>query len=143
MRSQLMAATGLAAFATFAADKGPGVAPAASPTAAAVAAPRVAPEITAVSNAVPIPDFASLTGRGSNSQYPFDSLTEVGASFGVKNKTKDQVRVSVSGQNKKHATTTLGADNKPVTTHSKFYVSAEVDPKTDPDGATVRVWRKQ
>ena len=40
--------------------------------------------ISAVSAAVPIPELKNK--RGGNSIYPFDQLTEIGQSFGVKGK---------------------------------------------------------
>jgi len=66
---------------------------------AAAAKPRILPEITAIATGIAIPTGASAA-RGSKSPYNFDEL-EVGAAFGVKNKTAKQLSSIVSNQNRK------------------------------------------
>lgn len=132
--------------------------------AAAEKAPRVAPVLTAISTAVPMPQNLTKRSRGGNSLYPFDSLVEVGQSFGIKNKTAKNLASVISGANKRYMVDAVDAHGNPVFKQNevkqadgsvtkvptlerekmpgKTFVAADVDPKTDPDGATVRVWRK-
>lgn len=121
-----------------------------------------AAEITAVSTAVQMP--VKVSNRGSTSQYPFAALTAVGMSFGVKNRTRKNMTSIVSNANRKAPQVPkLDANNNPVfktqevkdaagnvtkiptqepeTVGAVHYVAVEVDPKTDPDGASVRVFR--
>lgn len=121
---------------------------------------RVAPEITTVSVAVKAPERKT---RGNKVAYPFDALP-IGGSFGIKNKTAKQIASVVSGANKKalvpkrdangvvfkvnevkgvdgEVTRTLS--NEPVMVRTKKFFALDVDAKTDPDGATVRVWREE
>lgn len=144
---------------------------AAAPTAAAAEKPaekrnysaRVAPELTAVSKAVPMPENRSAK-RGANSPYPFDALTEVGMSFGVKNKNLKGMASIVSNQNKHALVAKVDANGNPVfkftemkdaagnvtrvpteepeMVPSKRFFAVECDPKTDPDNASVRVFRE-
>lgn len=124
---------------------------------------RVAPELTTVSKAVPMPE-PSTSRRGSKSPYPFDELTEGGMSFGIKNKTAKNMGSIVSNQNRKAMTEkkdaagnvvfkmneiTDGAGNKtqvpttePEMVPTKRFFAVDCDPKTDPDGASVRVFRE-
>jgi len=61
-------------------------------------APRVEPVLTAAAKiALPV----RTSKRGSESKYSFDSLTEVGMAFGVKNKTATQLSSIVSNANRK------------------------------------------
>lgn len=121
---------------------------------------RVEPEITTISTAIPVP---LKTRRGAKSMYPFDDL-QPGASFGVKNKTAASMSSIVSSNNRRNLEPKKdengnviykmkkikGADgtemsvptDKPETVEMKRFVCADVDPKTDPDGASVRVWRQ-
>lgn len=123
---------------------------------------RVAPELTAVSTAVAMPEQPP-TRRGSKSPYPFDALTEVGMSFGIKNKTAKNMGSIVSNQNRRNLTQAKDANGNPVfkttemkdgagnVTHvpteepemiaTKHFFAVDCDPKTDPDGASVRVFR--
>lgn len=125
--------------------------------------PTVAPELTAVSAAVPMPTPPARGNRGRGSNYPFDEL-EPGQSFGVKNKTLKQMSSIISNQNKKarvnktddngnviYKTTTAKDANgnvqtlptdKPETIATKVFFGVECDPKADPDGAAVRVFRQ-
>lgn len=122
---------------------------------------RVAPEITTITANVPVPE---KTRRGAKSLYPFDEL-EIGASFGVKNKTASNMASIVSNQNRRamevkkdetgavvYKTKELkGADgtvtnvptDEPEMVETKRFICADVDPKTDPAGASVRVWRQK
>lgn len=136
--------------------------PATPPATGAGSKPRIEPQITAVSTAVPMPTRTNK--RGSKSSYPFDSLTVVGASFGVKNKTAANLASIVSNQNRKSVepkrdeagniiykmaplkdangavvgqTPTTEAE----TVQLRHYFAVDVDAKTDPDGASVRVFR--
>jgi len=126
---------------------------------------RVAPVLTAISANIPMPD-RSNSKRGSTTSYPFASL-EVGQSFGVKNKTQKQLSSIVSNQNRKPGPPMVDANGQPVfvmqevrdannvvTGHiptkeratddskKKKFFALDVDAKTDPDGASVRVWRE-
>jgi hypothetical protein len=149
--------TSIAALAAFANETGSG-----SATAKPAKAQAAAPVISAVSAAVPIPELKNK--RGGNSIYPFDQLTEIGQSFGVKGKTAETIRAVVSNANRKALDTVKDAagnvvydtkeldqgngvkinvpdTSKPKKVATKKFVAADVDPKTDPDGANVRVWR--
>lgn len=143
-------------------------APAAAPV-AAVATPspkpgtRIAPQITEIRSDVPMPE-PTKGNRGSKSQYDFDKL-EVGQSFGIKNKTAREMSSIVSNANRKNQadkrdaagnvvfktkTVTDQAGNKvvvptldPEKVALKVFFAADTNPKTDPDGASVRIFRKQ
>lgn len=124
---------------------------------------RISPELTKVRTDVVMPPVAARSAkRGIKSVYPFDAL-EVGQSFGVTNKTFKQLASVVSSQNRKHLVhktdangnvitrpvtaktrdgqTVTTAGTKPVMVATKRFVCAEVSPKSDPDKASVRVWR--
>lgn len=137
-------------------------APAAAPTTTAATTSRIAPVLTGVSNTVTMPEPIT-TRRGSKSPYPFDALTEVGSSFGIKNKTAKNMLSIVSNQNRKNRVQKIGADGNPIFKTSemkdaegnvtivptekpemvptKKFFAVDCDPKTDPDGASVRVFR--
>lgn len=123
---------------------------------------RVAPELTGVSKTVPMPVRAST--RGSKTIYPFEALTEIGMSFGVKNKTAEQLTSIISNQNRKLGAVKKNADGSPVfkmqdmkdasgavvgqvptTEHDhepqKHFFAVNVDKRKDPEGASVRVFR--
>lgn len=74
------------------------------PTDAAAAtdakAERVAPELT---TAFKIAPPAKKSRRGSETKYPFDTLTEVGMAFGVKNKTAKALGSVISNANKRNS----------------------------------------
>lgn len=128
----------------------------ASNIAKAAAAPRVAPVLTAISAAVAIPDRPARNGR---TVYPFDMLSK-GQSFGVANKTAKQLASIVSAANKrnrrpkrdtanniifkmkKNDAGVLVTTNEPETVFDKYFIVLDVDPKSDPDKATARVWRR-
>lgn len=130
-------------------------------TAKKKAPPRVAPEITTISTAVVMPVRAST--RGSKTLYPFDDLP-FGGSFGVKNKTAEQLTSIISNQNRKPGAVKKNPDGSVVykmqemkdpngavighvpTTEpehepAKHFFAVNVDKKKDPDQASVRVFR--
>lgn len=123
---------------------------------------RIEPILTAVSTDVPMPVRASK--RGSKSNYDFDTLTAVGASFGVLNKTAANLYSIVLNANKKamqpkrddkgaivfKTSKLTGADgsvtdvptNDPEMVATKRFFAVDVDPKKDPGKASVRVFRE-
>lgn len=118
--------------------------------------------ITPISESVAMPANIGKSQRGGRSLYPFDDL-QVGQSFGVLNKTQKQMASTVSAANKRGRIEVKDAAGntvfktqevkqsdgsvvkqptlEPRTQPGKLFVAADVDPKTDPDGASVRVWR--
>lgn len=100
-----------------------------------------APILTAVKTDIPIPTRSNA--RGGKVSYDFSILTSVGASFGVTNKTREQVGAIVSRENKRNKTVMPDPTNpgQTVDVYSVKYEAFTVDPKTDPDGAKVRVFR--
>lgn len=125
---------------------------------------RVEPELTKVTSEVEMP--IRTRGAGGKSKYPFADLTEKGMSFGVKNKTANDLASVVSAQNRKEENferetdeqgnpafemqEIKGTDGKvtKVPTEKplmkcvrKFFASNVADPSQDPDGASVRVFR--
>ena len=121
-------------------------------------------KLTAITADIAIPANAGKSNRGGRSLYPFDSL-EVGQSFGVSNKNAKQLASLVSAANKRHQVDKIGEDGKPVyktqdvkqadgsiskvptletvKVAGRVFVHADVDPKTDPQHASVRVWRQK
>lgn len=67
--------------------------------AAKAKAERIEPVLTGAGK-ITLPTRTSK--RGSESKYPFASLTEVGMAFGVKNKTAANLSSIVSNANRKH-----------------------------------------
>ena len=123
------------------ATKPTAVAPVAAAASTTVAGKvRVAPELTAVSTSVPMPQKRR---GGMSSHYNFDSLTTVGASFGIKNKSASQISSIVSKENRRHMSETVDPTNpaKKVKTFAKKFDVFDVDSKNDPDGAKCRVFR--
>ena len=136
--------------------------------AAKPATPRVEPVLTGAFK-IDMPERQSK--RGSESKYPFDTLTEIGQAFGVKNKTASQLSSIVSNANRKAlvevkdaAGNTLyetkeltGADgtktvvpdtSKPKTEATKHFFAHDVDAAmkakikgTPLEGSTVLVFR--
>lgn len=103
---------------------------------------RIAPELTDIRTDVAIP----VKRRGGvASFYNFDSLTAIGASLGVKNKTSAQISSIVSKENKRNMTELADPidPSKKVKTFSKKFEVFDVDPATDPDGAKCRIFRTQ
>lgn len=133
-----------------------------APATTTTAATRVAPELTAISTAVPMPE-PTTSRRGSKSPYPFDALTAVGMSFGIKNKTAKNMGSIISNQNRKAMVEKKDADGntvfktnemkdaegnvtrvpttEPEMVATKHFFAVDCDPKNDPDGASVRVFR--
>lgn len=102
--------------------------------------PRIAPELADVRTDIPMPERKR---GGPSGHYDFNSLTAVGASFGIKNKTSAQIGAIVSKENKRNKSEVIDPTNpeKKVVTFSKKFEVFDVDPKTDPDGAKCRVFR--
>lgn len=86
------------------------------------------PVITPVRDDLPVPPKPTV-GRAGKSGYPFDKLP-VGGSFGVSNRTF------------KNMSSIVFAANKRAKTEKVFYI-VKVDPASDPDNATVRVFREK
>lgn len=171
MRKTMMVASMLASTAavSFANKAKPDEAPAGETTDTApvaatetAKAARVAPEITPAKMVTLPPRKAP---RGSKSAYPFDTLTEVGMSFGVKNKTRNNMNSIVHNANKAHLTdklddtgakvfkttksvdpttnvTTMVPTTETEKVATKRFYAVDVDPKTDEDGASVRIVRE-
>ena len=126
---------------------------------------RVAPEFTTVRTDIK-PPVTARRGAKSPVVEKMHALEVVGASFGLTNKTKRQISATVSKENNrdtnqrpkldaegnqitkpgepvKDANGTVVAQGTPVgvTERVKEWEAHDVDPKTDPDKATVRVFR--
>jgi len=116
---------------------------------------KVKPVIFENTTKVPVPEFPK-SGRGGKSTYPFDTL-KVGGSFGIKNRTANQMASTISSANKRNRKPEM-KEGKPVYTEVKdktgkvvsktantvpgaVFKAMDVDPVKDPDGATCRVWR--
>jgi hypothetical protein len=124
---------------------------------------RVAPVLTGINSSLSMPE--RINKRGSATSYPFADLA-VGQSFGVKNKNAKQISSIVSNQNRKPGAPKVDASGAPVykmvevkdangvvTGHipskdretdeenKKHFFAVDCDPKKDPEGASVRVWR--
>lgn len=115
------------------------------PTPIAAAAPA-ATGISAIRSDIAIPPKSS-GGRGGATLYPFDKL-EIGQSFGVVGKTQKGMASTVSSANKRAlevvkdgAGKAVVVNGKELTRPTKRFVSGAVDPATDPDKASVRIWR--
>lgn len=63
--------------------------------------PRVDPVLTGVLPAGAIAMPPKPNNRGSKSNYPFAELTAVGMSFGIVNKTPEQMAAIIANQNRK------------------------------------------
>ena len=135
---------------------------AAASTEAKTPKPRAISEVLGVASDIPMP--ASIKTRDSSSKYEFDKL-EVGQSIGIKGRTAASLRSTVSGQNKKSMEDKRNADGTVVykmknltdadgnvtrvstgeteKVPGKVFVVADVDSKSDPQGADCRIWRKQ
>lgn len=103
-------------------------------------------------------DIAIPEGKkaGAKSKYDFDGL-EVNGSFGVKGKTASQFNSIIYSAEQRHAVPVKNADGTTATRVKKLkdggtevvdkvaktreFSAFDVDPKTDPDGATVRIFR--
>lgn len=124
-----------------------------SPAPVATEAVATAVKTSAIRMDVP-PPVKKSGGRGGQTLYDFDKL-EIGGSFGVFDKTAKAVASTVASANKRMieevkdatgAVIMVPNPKKPgetmkLTKATKKFVSAAVDPKTDPDKASVRVWR--
>ena len=112
---------------------------------------RIAPILVGeIRTDVPIPE--TTTKRGSKSSYPFDSLTAIGASFAVANKSAKELSAIVSAVNRKNMVVkTDPATNMPIKrtingvvsdknemTPTKTFKAFDV---TDEPGVSARVFR--
>lgn len=119
--------------------------PSPAPIAAAASA-DLSDLVTAIIDNVPLPEKRA-GGRGGESLYPFDKL-EIGQSFGVKGKTAKGMASTVSSANKRYVddvkdaagNVVKDANGKVIRKASRKFISAAVD---EPNGVTVRVWRKE
>lgn len=128
----------------------------------APAVPAVAGAVLAVRKAgtFKAPVKTSKSGRGGGkSPYPFDQL-EVGDSFGVVGKSKKNFNSIVYGANQRYMEPVFEADGTTPKMVSKtdrktkivsqvqamkptrIFEAFDVDPKTDEDGASVRILRQ-
>lgn len=119
-----------------------------------------APIITAIRSDIVMPTKKAFQ-RGGQKTYPFDELA-VGQSFGLIGKTAKGIASTVSSANKRNeiqaknedgtlkVTVTerkdatgvvVGHDTTPVMIKGKTFSACNVDPTTDPDKATCRVFR--
>lgn len=105
----------------------------AAPAAAKASKPRVAPVITGT-HKIEIPQRS--TKRGSVSLYPFDTLTEPGMAFGLKDRTAKNLSSIISNANRK------GLVNKTDDAGNVVYKTKEITdaggnksvvPTTDPE----------
>lgn len=108
--------------------------------------------------AIPMPTKRA-GGRGSSKLYPFDDLTEVLMSFGVKDKTAKSFASTVTSANKRAIVQAKNPDGSPMTrtiaptvpgaaatiekvmVREKQFRVFDVDPATDKDGCSIRVFR--
>lgn len=145
-----------------ASDKGSGTnapktdAPPAPPVAGSNApvAAAIKPEVKPIRTGVERP--ANAKKAGAKSKYDFDSL-EVDGSFGVIGKTAASFNSIIYTAEQRFAVDVLGDNGQPKTRVKKLkggatevvnqkaktreFSAYDVDPATDPDGATVRVFR--
>jgi hypothetical protein len=112
---------------------------------------------------IPLPEKRPSTGslRGAKSIYPFETL-EIGQSFGISDKTWKNVSSTVASANARYAepdklVALTNADGSPKMLKvplgngqeaevqakgpARQFWGCAVDPKSDPHGASVRVWR--
>jgi len=101
---------------------------------------------------------AGARKAGAKSKYPFDDL-EVGGSFGVIGKDAAGFSSIIYSAQQRHAVPVLKADGTPETRMKKLkggateivekkkvtrkFSAYDVDPTTDPENATVRVFRDE
>lgn len=93
------------------------------------------PTVTTPTHTVQMPNPNRRAGR--RSAYPFDDLDEQGMSFGIVGKTAKDMQSTISNQNRKYRR--VAADG--TTIQERHFFARDVDSETDPDGATVRVFR--
>ena len=136
-----------------------------TPAAAAAVVQSGKFSILSVNATVPMPE--KIPGkRGSKTQFPFDALT-VGASFGLIGRDSKSMSSIVSAQNRKadnftakkdaagnvifktqemksaDGTVTTIPTSEPETVQMKEFFAIDTDPKLDPEGATVRIFRRR
>ncbi len=101
---------------------------------AKVTVKRIAPVIVGISDAVPMP--IRTNSRGNKSAYNWDAI-EVGKSLAITNKTAKQLASVITNANKRYIA--KDAEGKPVVT--KHFFTHDCNPATDPEGASVRIFR--
>jgi hypothetical protein len=128
------------------------------------AAPADKFTLLSINTSIPMPEKKGGK-RGSKSTFPFD-LLPVGGSFGLIGRDAKSMSSIVSSQNRKKENQANKVDAEgntvfktkpmktadgteiqvptaePVTYAVKEFFAVDTDPKTDPEGATVRVFRK-
>jgi hypothetical protein len=131
---------------------------------AAAPAAKAGPIVTGIRKASEIKLPERTTKRGSVSVFPFDQLTEAGMSFGLKDRTAKSLSSVVSNQNRRNMTDkkddagnivfktktvkdAAGVETVMPTQDAervavKRFFAIDVDAKSDPDGASVRVVRE-
>lgn len=132
-----------------------------APGAPAAGTPAKAPErkILGINTSLTMPVRSS--NRGSKSKYPFDSV-EVGKSIGVIGGNAASMASTISGANRRFMEDKKDADGNvvrkfidvkgadgsvtktdagPERVSTRHFFAVDVDPKSDPEGATVRIWR--
>lgn len=108
--SLLASSVAMSAFANTAGKSGNNTTPPAAATTDAKA-DRVDPVLT---GAFKIEPPAKTSRRGSTTKYPFDTLTEVGMAFGVKNKTAKALGSVISNANKRNSVVKRDENNNVV-----------------------------
>lgn len=93
------------------------------------------PTVTPPTATVQMPNPNRRLGR--RSAYPFEDLTEPGMSFGIVGKSAKDLQSAISNQNRKHRQVMPDG----TVAQARHFFARDVDPETDPDGATVRVFR--
>lgn len=132
---------------------------------AAVGVSKVKPEIIGINTGLSLTMPTPTSKRGSTSEYPFGALA-VGQSFGVKNKKASELQGIVSNQNRKPGVQKTNPDGTPMfkmaeviengekvmkstgepiydDASKKHFFVVDCDAKTDPEGASCRVWRNK
>lgn len=130
-----------------------------------VPAPPAVVKIFTVTSEVKMPDTSTLR-PGVESKYGFEAML-VGQSVGVAGRTAKELASTVSGANRRYRVekrneitgelvtrtvavpvlddqgATIRVDSKlvPEMISTKHFIVLDRDPKSDPDGATARIWR--
>lgn len=158
LASSIAMATLASGIAFAAPDKGVAATPPAPPAAPAVKVEKLKAVVLGVTTSVARPEN---TGT-SRSNYPFDTM-EVDASFGVQNRDKASFNSIIYQAHKRHEIEVLGSDGLPEkvrtktskkgepeafemlnkTIRTREFEAFDVDAKTDPEGASVRIFRNK
>lgn len=142
----------------------PAAAAAATGKPAETAKTRTEAKILGVNTTVPMP--ASHERNPTRSQYDFEAL-QVGQSIGIIGRKAENLTSTVANANRKFAEPKRDANgnlvykmtdikdaagnvtgrvpdtSKPETVPTRRFFAIDVDPKTDPEGATVRIFREK